>query len=280
MEQAACWSKERQENCRNFRSSWRRLDLHWYAAAKMKCTFESSQFQVFDDVFAPDELRHLWSTIQIERYQSIHASGWVKVWRPTDGSPLSTAPVVYGRQSDEAAGLHRAYPSKSGLDAVVRLLLDRKDALAPMVGTEGVDWVALSARIYLYNAGMRLSWHQDQSIYSGSYIFYAHPTWNVLWGGELMVADEACRNADLSNGRMLAGATLSSAAVTPIPQFLENARENEALSAPGLGRYVYPRPNRLVILAPGHPHQINAVHPDAGHHTRCTISGFFHRQPV
>ena len=44
----------------------------------------------------------------------------------------------------------------------------------------------------------------------------------------------------------------------------------------GMGQYISPKPNRLVVIAGGNPHMINKVSPSAGDHGRCTIAGFFH----
>jgi hypothetical protein len=246
----------------------------------VKPVFESAQLRVYDDVLSADAWRQVWTVLQLERYESIQSGQWLKVWRFTDGAPLASVPMVYGKLREPGSPGVRPYPSRTGLDAVMDSVLEQRSELEPLVGREGHDWVALSARSYLYKAGMRLAWHQDQSIYSGSFIFFAHREWNVLWGGELMVADESCRGADLGNGSVVTGGSLASATTTRIPQFLENERENAALSALGMGRYIVPKPNRLVVLAGGHPHQINAVHPDAGQHLRCTVSGFFHREPA
>ncbi len=41
------------------------------------------------------------------------------------------------------------------------------------------------------------------------------------------------------------------------------------------GRYVFPKPNRLVIVAPGCAHCINPLTAAAGDKVRATIAGFF-----
>ncbi len=41
------------------------------------------------------------------------------------------------------------------------------------------------------------------------------------------------------------------------------------------GRDVFPKPNRLVIVAPGCAHCINPLTADAGDKVRATIAGFF-----
>ncbi len=43
----------------------------------------------------------------------------------------------------------------------------------------------------------------------------------------------------------------------------------------GTGRYVFPKPNRLVIVAPGCAHRINPLTAAAGDKVRATITGIF-----
>ena len=110
--------------------------------------------------------------------------------------------------------------------------------------------------------GTGLSWHCDAGPYTGAFIYYAHPTWNAQWGGELLVAD-GCGDyaqADREDGRR---------------HRLDNARENEILLREGTGRYVMPKPNRLVYLQGGTPHRIMPVLPAAGQNPRVSVAGFF-----
>jgi Rps23 Pro-64 3,4-dihydroxylase Tpa1-like proline 4-hydroxylase len=49
------------------------------------------------------------------------------------------------------------------------------------------------------------------------------------------------------------------------------------LSKLGAGRFIAPKPNRLVVIAGGTCHRISPVTTSAGDHVRCTVAGFFHR---
>ncbi len=60
-----------------------------------------------------------------------------------------------------------------------------------------------------------------------------------------------------------------------VGQHLDNAWEKEKLMEMGTGRYVFPKPNRLVIVAPGCAHCINPLTAAAGDTVRATITGFF-----
>ena len=47
----------------------------------------------------------------------------------------------------------------------------------------------------------------------------------------------------------------------------------------GIGTFIMPKPNRLVLLGGGNYHMISKVDPAAGDHPRFTISGFFLNTP-
>jgi len=58
---------------------------------------------------------------------------------------------------------------------------------------------------------------------------------------------------------------------------LDNRAESELLLNCGTGRYIVPKPNRLVVIKAGTPHAINHVHTAVGSNVRCSIAGFFLR---
>jgi hypothetical protein len=58
---------------------------------------------------------------------------------------------------------------------------------------------------------------------------------------------------------------------------LDNRDANELLMARGVGSYVVPKPNRLVVIKGGTPHAIAKVRASAGRHVRASIGGFFKR---
>jgi hypothetical protein len=249
----------------------------------MNLVAETKQFHVYDDVLVEKDFRAVWNYVQLESYLPVHHDGWVKVWRLSDGLPLGAATTVLyesPRQrsgSDDAKGT-RIYPTHTGLDRVLEVLRSHADQLADLVGKWGVDFENVSARSFLYPQGTGLSWHEDAVNYTGGYAFYAHPEWNVQWGGELLVADEATLAEPVEDGRLPVltrtegGLKLSK---IRIPPFLDNARQNAVLGRRGMGCYITPKPNRLVVIAAGNAHAINRVHPAAGDHVRCTIAGFF-----
>ncbi len=94
---------------------------------------------------------------------------------------------------------------------------------------------SVTLRSYLYPRGTKLSWHDDGD-YAAAMVFYTHQVWSPSWGGELFVEE------------------------TPNT---------------GIGCYVQPRPNRLVLTKSPIWHQINRVDADAGENIRSSIVAFF-----
>jgi 2OG-Fe(II) oxygenase superfamily len=248
----------------------------------VKVAAQTAQFHVYDDVLSEKDFRAVWNYVQLESYVPVHHDEWIKVWRLSDGVPLGAkAGVLYERPNagpgEDPKGT-RIYPTHMAIDRVLETLMDHAEQFSELVGKRGVDFDNLSARSFLYPQGTGLSWHEDAVGYTGGFAYYAHPEWNVQWGGELLVADESARSLKLADDRlpMLTrteeGLKLSK---IRIPPFLDNARQNSALGQRGMGCYITPKPNRLVVIGAGNAHMINRVHSAAGDHVRCTIAGFF-----
>jgi hypothetical protein len=255
----------------------------------MKLVARTPRFHVYDEFLPEADFAAVWNYVQLETYAPVHRDTWVKVWRIGDGIPLgATTAVLYqksgpaGAAPDEHAkrGEFRIYPTHSGIDRALARIVEHLGDFADLIGERDVDFDKVSARSFLYSRGTALSWHEDDTCYSGGYAYYVHPEWRSQWGGELLIADESTRPEDVSGeGPVLVerrGGALKATRVR-IPPFLDNTRQDAVLSRQGMGRYIAPKPNRLVVIAGGTPHRINPVNDSAGDHVRSTIAGFFHR---
>lgn len=257
----------------------------------MKLVMKTPSFAVYDDVLNAPAFDRVWQYVQRESYTCVHHQMWLKAWRLSDGSPLA-GPVIYSNETtariaNKCESQHAlppelvrnfVFPTGRHVDCLVETITEHGEDWADLVGRKDNDWVGFTMRAFLYPQGAGLSWHLDLGRYSGAYIYYAHPTWNVKWGGELMVADfAACPSG---NNTFNPHDPKTSSIYQPdeakrAGQHLDNAWENEKLMEMGTGRYVYPKPNRLVIVAPGCAHCINPLTAAAGDKVRATITGFF-----
>lgn len=225
----------------------------------MQSVFSTSLFTVFDGVLREEEQLALWRWFQEVPMKPLDSID--HAWRLEDGKPLLGPHFeTHPPHLDSPSGLH--YPTGYPIDAVLREIISVLPQLLPWIGEQGRDWTNIAATPSVYPAGTALSWHQDTSKYSGAFIFYAHLDWNVQWGGELLIA--------------------SRDAVEPPsePQFrFDNEAFSEWLLARGIGHFVLPKPNRMVVLSPESRHMVTPVRRAAGRHVRASVAGFFDRGP-
>ncbi|MHA1599502.1 MAG: 2OG-Fe(II) oxygenase [Alphaproteobacteria bacterium] len=254
----------------------------------MKLVIKTPSFAVYDDVLEASAFDRVWQYVQRESYTCVHHQMWLKAWRLSDGSPLA-GPVMYSdettariaNQCDTRTVLPPemvrkfVFPTGRHVDGLIETIAEHGGDWTELIGRRGNDWGGFTVRAFLYPQGAGLSWHLDLGRYSGAYIYYAHPTWNVKWGGELMVADCEPGSKTFDPHDPTTSSIYQPDKTKRFGQHLDNAWENEKLLEMGTGRYVFPKPNRLVIVAPGCAHCINPLTSAAGDKVRATITGFF-----
>lgn len=219
----------------------------------MRQTAKNEAFVIYDDALDDDAWSQVWTHFQFASLMPVTVTQGA--WKIENGQPLAgeefhSAPRTPGNESPKGT-----YPTQTGIDPLIELIHEQQSSFTPWIGT---NWFRFSGRPYVYPANSSLTWHRDDhEFYSGAFIYYAHPEWNVQWGGELLVAD------------------MSGLEELPIMPFrFENSEYSEALMEMGLGHYIMPRPNRLVILGDC-AHAITAVSNAAGRHIRASLAGFF-----
>jgi hypothetical protein len=224
----------------------------------VSATIEHPHFRVVDDFLAPDAWTEIWTHFQFVELLPVTRS--LGAWKLDDGVPLGGHEIVTdGRDLD---GLRSG---GTPINHVVEALLGRTDLYEGLVPD---TWTHISARPYVYPHDTGLSWHiDDHDLYAGAFIYYAHPRWDVHWGGELLIAELARGGGDDEEG--------DDDDELPIMSYrFETEVYSERLLDMGCGNFVMPKPNRLVLLA-GAPHMIARVSPAAGHNVRASVSGFF-----
>lgn len=213
----------------------------------MRLLLKNSKFAIYDDVLPKEEFQQLWGYVQEEHYAQPQSQGnWLKVWRIGDCSPMGS----------------RSYYKS---EAPFNLPLDNVAKKIEQAGADNPELIKpfedVVYRNYLYPRGCKLSWHDDSTVYCGAATYYTHPKWGSTWGGELMVAEVP---------------PLASAYPKGVNKpHMDHQWEDDYINIFGMGQYVVPKPNRLVIMAPGVYHAINRVDADAGDHPRCSVVGFY-----
>lgn len=238
----------------------------------MRTIHSDSELAVIDDFLPDEQAREFWHYFEDADFTSAHTPVVKGVWRVDDGQPLLGPQLIWpsrppeellppGVRMPEMAFNQFLCPTGKPVDGVLSAIKTQASAHTDIVGTELKDWVGILAQLQVYPMGTGLSWHVDLDVYTGAFVYYAHREWNAQWGGELLVADRAVRDA--------------TGGIRKRKHFFANDDVSDVLMSGGVGRWVAPRPNRLVILAGKDLHAIAKVDPAAGDHVRASIAGFF-----
>ncbi|MEW9891469.1 MAG: 2OG-Fe(II) oxygenase [Candidatus Symbiodolus clandestinus] len=231
-------------------------------------------YLIFDDFLSNNELFALQLYMQFENYCLVHSHGWSKSWRMIDGEPLVSISYRYSCLTGKTTVDNSIITA--GIDILSQkintIILHLRDFLKE-------QWNAFSLTTFLYPAGSGLGWHEDDAEYKGAYIFYAHPEWKPSWGGELFLIDTPVNSsAGLSENtynaseEVLRMSGITGGAVGP--EFGWTIRERN-INDSGVGVFIYPKPNRLVVIKPNYSHCIKKVEANAGDNLRCSVAGFF-----
>ena len=229
----------------------------------MRKTFENGSILVWDGFLSDSAFGKMWDFIQEDTYIRADSEPLVRSWRPTDGVPLygrkinCDLPSVHQPKHSNAAQPETLiYPTGRPVDQLISAVVHHAPEWSALVGEKDKDYKGYGVRNVLHSQGAGLSWHQDGPGVSGAAIFFCHPIWKVNWGGELLVLDwPRDRLKDRVHHH----------------QF-DDREEDDAYREHGIGRFVYPKPNRIVILPVGVPHKVCAINPAAGENLRCTTS--------
>ncbi len=218
---------------------------------------QADSFAIVDDFLDEETWSALWTDLQFVDLAPV--SRTAGAWKLQDGVPLGGQEVLTPTRDEPLEHDPKEpnrYPTQTPIDAVLTGVMALAEEHAVLIGE---DWQRMSARPYVYSPGCGLSWHRDDSeLYTGAFIYYAHPYWNAHWGGELLIAEGTSDDLEIMGHRF------------------ENEAYSEALLQNGTGRYIAPKPNRLVLLG-GAPHAVAPISPAAGQNVRASISGFFLR---
>lgn len=215
-------------------------------------TDSAPRFRVVDDFLDEEAWTAVWTHLQFEELNPVtRTSG---AWKLDDGTPFGGREVVAPHRSAASSEDPGPEPEGEALSRVLATLIDAPDLWGDLVGD---GWTRVTARTYVYPRGTALSWHSDDTeLFTGAYVYYAHPRWNAHWGGELLLAD--------GDPEEMMGYRF------------ETEGYSEQLLERGTGRFVSPKPNRLVVLG-AVPHAVAPVRDAAGDAVRASVSGFFLR---
>jgi hypothetical protein len=256
----------------NLSWNFKQMALHLSAAVpghQPHISFQSDQIIVLDDFLESATFSRVLDYCARAKYYHVHSRYWRKVWRINDGDPLQGGTTFWSSNrdtfpADENKPLH---PTGTDIDLFIDQLVSALPYAEQLIGAAGRDWFEFTAGPWIYPAGTSLSLHQDGTKYTGAYTFFAHRQWNIHWGGYLLVLDP--RTAPLIYSGEILGENAS---------WIDDTKENDRVFTPGFAQCIFPKPNRLVFIAPDAQHLLSRVDANAGHHPRISIAGFFRKE--
>jgi Rps23 Pro-64 3,4-dihydroxylase Tpa1-like proline 4-hydroxylase len=142
----------------------------------------------------------------------------------------------------------------------------------PILGT----WKTFSCMAQAYASGAELSWHRDAGHFTGAYTFYLHKHWMHTWGGNMLIASsdtkfDVYKDASVDVEPQDKYATEFNKI---LPTF-NLAYESKSILDPGIGTYIAPIPNRIVIVNKSIVHKVERIDQTAGGNYRLSLTGFF-----
>jgi hypothetical protein len=248
----------------------------------MHVFFKNDQLMVIDDFLPEEAFEQMWRWFHVAPFFANDVRGLFGAWRLDDGRVMRGPDIYYGSIAAQVADSDPgafAHPTGTGIDLLIEQFSQQGQLYEPLVGREGKDWRTLAAAPRLYERGSSLYWHRDTpSVVTGSCTYYAHKSWNIQWGGELFIAHPSALEIPASHGpSMISPKEVMGKGLVQLSGHLDNSEVNEALMASGMGYYVMPKPNRLVVMKTGNPHMISKIHPAAGDHVRASVTMFLIR---
>ncbi len=233
--------------------------------ATMKLTHEEDNFLVIDDLLSPEALNKVHDQLECDTYNAINY-GEDKVYRFNSG-PIYKSINKYWSQDG---------PWKNNYEPFRLQLLETLSTIDSIPK----DWSdKISMMVHAYYSGAELGWHRDIKA-KASYSFYAHQQWHPMWAGNLLVADPRTRHSGQASVTTpsMDGTALKDSFGKDYGQrgvTFDHNLERETLFEPGMGTFVIPKPNRLVILRNQCFHKVERVDPAAGMAARVSLTGFF-----
>ena len=217
---------------------------------------------VIDD-FLPIDIRdRILNQVQVDKWDTTQADD--KFWHMTDG-------VNY-------KGLKRYrsdMPFKDNYDLwfdhFSEFLNTTEDINHIVPGIdEGIFDIAL--RCHAYPVGSKNPWHFDLGF--STYTYYLHKNWQANWDSTLLVLPEGSVEFDQVLPLMTGTKHYDSYAEigSPMEMFAQSEKLKSVIDK-GLGTFISPKPNRLVLIKAGVVHGINRVDSDAGDNVRVTLTG-------
>ena len=233
----------------------------------MRVVRETADYIICDDFLEPKDFELILQYAQLQDYA--RNPKWMKPWDLADRPPWQSGETVYHPTKWLPPGdPRRQYPTGTARDRLIDRILSTKFYR----NNFSRNAKSMTARSYLHQQGASLDWHNDAGRFAGAYAYYCHPRWHASWGGELMIVEVDIPDDLLPDREILEDGKI-------VKRKSWNVIHKDDLSELLFERttsaqFLYPVPNRILIMRRGLSHKIGLVKNNAPF-ARCSIAGFF-----
>ena len=229
----------------------------------MKVTLENDQYIVIDDFLDKEVFDKLHLQLDSLAYVRL-VYGHDKVYKASCGD-------IY--KNDKKYWYDK--PEKS--PKYIQLFMDAVHSAGENEAKNVInsDFTNFGMLVHAYRAGAELSWHIDAMQFKGAYSYYVHKEWSHTWGGNLLLAHpDTTFDVFTDPGPDIKTEGLYDWSGRTVHWF-DTEHERRQVLNPGVGTYVMPLPNRIVIAKTRVVHHVERIDQAAGDHFRLSMTGFF-----
>ena len=219
---------------------------------------------VVDDFLSDDAWDKVLNQIQLDHWELGHPDD--RFWHMTDGRHYKSEKRFLSET-----------PLNDNYDLwfnAMKAFADECEAAQPYVR----NYSDIACRAMAYPRGSKNPWHHDFG--ATTYTYYIHKEWKAQWDGSLLIIPQGAAKIK-QNMRVMPGTVRNDSYrhdFLPMELFEQKDKYNQILEY-GLGDFVLPKPNRLILINAKTVHGINRVDPDAGENMRLSLTGFFNVVP-
>jgi len=216
---------------------------------------------VIDD-FLPEEAQDkILNQVQVDEWEQ--TQGDDKFWHYTDGANYKNQKRWQGK-----------YPYGDNCDVWFEhfnKFLNEYEHIGDYV--EGGKFEDYAMRCHAYPVNSKNPWHSDLGF--TTYTYYVHKDWQINWDSTLLIVPmgsvpEYSQWIELMEGTKHYDSYKELR--SPMEMFQQKEKFQSIIDK-GVGTFVSPKPNRLVLIQKNSVHGITRVDPDAGDNIRVTLTG-------
>ena len=214
---------------------------------------------VVDDFLDQDNWDALHNQVQCDEWTQSQTDD--KYWHITDGPNYKAGKRFL-----------RDYPFNNNYDIWAEAIKDFADNCV-----DAQDFVKgytdIAMRCHGYPVGSKNPWHTDMG--GVTYSYYLHKHWQINWDSTLLVLPRGSVQYKQIMRKLPGTKQIDTYAGVGTLEMFEQAEKQKHLIEYGMGTFISPKPNRLVLIGKNVVHGITRVDKDAGENVRLTLTGFF-----